>query len=248
MVLADARVDAGAKEDEAIAAACDGGQVEVAELLLVSPASGLGELRALRLRSSKLTALPESHGQLTSIDLMMIWRCSSLGALPESQGQLASLQGLIWSGCSSLVALPEWSGQLVSLERVDLSECSSLARLPESMGALVSLLRAALARLLVAGSAARVAGPAGVAAERALEGLFIARSDSRIAARAAAADDRALAWQACRARCRAASPARRAPLCIGAASRGRSGEAGMEEGRAWPRRRRGGGVQRALGG
>ena len=80
---------------------------------------GLTGLLTLKMSSSGLMRLPDSH-------------ILSLGAL-------AGLQTLDLQGCSGLKGLPEWLGGLTGLQTLDLSEWSGLKGLPESLGGLTGL-------------------------------------------------------------------------------------------------------------
>ena len=93
---------------------------------------------ALDLSGLKLTALPESLGQLTQLQGLFLdnnW----LTALPESLGQLRQLQGLNLTN-NQLTAQPESLGQLTQLQRLYLDN-NRLTALPESLGQLTQLQR-----------------------------------------------------------------------------------------------------------
>ena len=91
---------------------------------------------ALDLSRLKLTALPESLGQLARLERLSL-HSNQLTALPESLGQLAQLQTLYLHN-NQLTALPESLGQLTKLERLNLDN-NQLTTLPESLGRLTQL-------------------------------------------------------------------------------------------------------------
>ena len=90
----------------------------------------------LDLGGMKLTALPESLGQLTQLQTLHLTG-NQLTALPEWLGQLTQLQTLHLS-VNQLTALPEWLGQLTQLQELYLSD-NQLTALPESLGQLTQL-------------------------------------------------------------------------------------------------------------
>lgn len=85
---------------------------------------------ALFLSGTPLASLPDSIGQLASLQRLSLYN-TPLAALPESLGQLASLQYLSL-GNTQLAALPEWLGELPELRRLDLRGLT-LPRLPRSL-------------------------------------------------------------------------------------------------------------------
>jgi internalin A len=87
-------------------------------------------------KTPKLTALPESLGQLTQLQSLDLSN-NQLTALPEWLGQLTQLQSLNLS-FNGLTALPEWLGQLTQLQSLGLSH-NRLTALPESLGQLTQL-------------------------------------------------------------------------------------------------------------
>ena len=95
-----------------------------------------GRLEWLRLLSNQLTTLPESIGDLSSLE--KLWLSSNqLTTLPESIGDLSSLEDLSLT-INQLTTLPESIGNLSSLEFLGLSS-NQLTSLPESIGNLSSL-------------------------------------------------------------------------------------------------------------
>lgn len=87
-----------------------------------------------------LRALPESVGELESLQTLNLDGCSGLRSLPESMGRLVSLQTLSLDGCRGLSALADSLGLLLrSLEVLNLAYCEGLSALPDSVGELVSL-------------------------------------------------------------------------------------------------------------
>jgi Leucine-rich repeat (LRR) protein len=99
----------------------------------------LGELTQLQLVllfNNQLAALPAWLGQLTQLQSLDLSR-NQLTALPESLGNLTQLQWLSLFD-NQLTALPESSGKLVRLQSLNLSS-NKLTALPESLGNLVRL-------------------------------------------------------------------------------------------------------------
>ncbi len=90
----------------------------------------------LNLACNRLTALPESLGQLTQLQSLNL-SGNRLTALPEWLGQLTQLQSLNLSG-NRLTALPESLGRLTQLRTLDLGD-NRLTALPDSLGQLTQL-------------------------------------------------------------------------------------------------------------
>lgn len=90
----------------------------------------------LNLSLMKLVELPESLGQLTSLQSLNL-SGNELTTLPEWLGQLTQLQSLSLSG-NQLTALPEWMSELTQLKLLNLSD-NQLATLPEWLGRLTQL-------------------------------------------------------------------------------------------------------------
>jgi len=96
----------------------------------------LQNLENLDLYGSGLLTLPESFGTLRNLQVAYL-EGNQLHTLPDSFGELSRLQQLSLKG-NQLSALPESFGKLESLEKLDLSG-NKLATLPESFGLLKSL-------------------------------------------------------------------------------------------------------------
>jgi internalin A len=96
----------------------------------------LSQLQVLSVSNNLLSTLPESIGQFTELQELNLSR-NQLSALPESIGQLSRLQKLHLSG-NQLSALPESIGQLSQLQKLYLSG-NQLSALPESIGQLSRL-------------------------------------------------------------------------------------------------------------
>mmetsp|Transcript_82103 Transcript_82103/g.158631 ORF Transcript_82103/g.158631 Transcript_82103/m.158631 type:complete len:278 (-) Transcript_82103:115-948(-) len=109
------------------------------ELLRAAGAVNMEELTAqqtLDLEFHRLTALPESFGQLLNLQMLQITD-GPLSMLPESFGQLLALQSLNLR-YNELGTLPESFGQLRALQSLEL-ERNQLSTLPESFGQLSAL-------------------------------------------------------------------------------------------------------------
>ncbi|MGD1930099.1 MAG: COR domain-containing protein [Leptolyngbyaceae cyanobacterium] len=90
----------------------------------------------LDLSDMRLTALPESLGQLTQLRMLNL-RNNQLTALPESMGQLTQLRSLTLTA-NQLTTLPESLGQLTQLQELNFSN-NKISSLPESLGLLTEL-------------------------------------------------------------------------------------------------------------
>ena len=89
-----------------------------------------GRLISLYLPDNQLTSIPESIGNLSSLEKLSLYS-NQLTTLPESIGNLSSL---IWLGFfdNQLTTLPESIGNLSSLENLYL-DSNQLTTLPESI-------------------------------------------------------------------------------------------------------------------
>ena len=96
----------------------------------------LGSLQSLNLNDNQLETLPESIGNLGSLQELNLGD-NQLATLPESIGNLSSLEYL-YLNSSQLATLPESIGNLSSLQRLYLNR-NQLTTLPESIGNLGSL-------------------------------------------------------------------------------------------------------------
>jgi Leucine-rich repeat (LRR) protein len=107
------------------------------DIAAVSYLTGLEELYLLRCETP---ALPETISNLTSLKVLYINPCgTSISVIPDSIGDLLSLQKLSLMGLSSLTSLPPSIGQLQQLQSLDLSACHQLTSLPETFTQLRSL-------------------------------------------------------------------------------------------------------------
>jgi len=95
-----------------------------------------GRLFHLSLDDSQIISLPESIGDLSSLEVLLI-RHTPLTNVPESIGDLSSLEWLELED-NQLISIPESIGELSSLEHLNLSN-SQFTSLPESIGQLNSL-------------------------------------------------------------------------------------------------------------
>ncbi|KAJ6951314.1 disease resistance protein RUN1-like [Populus alba x Populus x berolinensis] len=86
-----------------------------------------------------LKTLPESIGNVKSLETLNISGCSSLVEVHQSIGNLRSLVFLNLEGCWSLKTLPESIGKVKSLQTLNISGCSQLEKLPERMSDMESL-------------------------------------------------------------------------------------------------------------
>ncbi|MFX1257395.1 MAG: leucine-rich repeat domain-containing protein [Promethearchaeota archaeon] len=127
----------------------DGGNITELNLLsgklsaLPESIGNLSSLKKLSLYQSQLSTLPESFGNLTSLKVLHITN-SKLTKLPESFGNLTSLQEL-WLNGNKLSTLPESIRNLSSLQSLRLPD-NKLSTLPESIGNLKSLQELKLTR------------------------------------------------------------------------------------------------------
>eukprot|EP00253_Pinus_taeda_P007731 PITA_07731 len=96
-------------------------------------------LRELRIKAYFLESLPDSFGNLSSLQHIDLSCCGALERLPDSFGNLSSLQHIHLSECPALERLPDSFGNLSSLQHIDLSDCVTLERLPDSFRNLSSL-------------------------------------------------------------------------------------------------------------
>ena len=96
----------------------------------------LSSLKELNLENNNLITLPESIGNLSSLKELNLEN-NNLRILPESIGNLSSLEKLNLDG-NILLTLPESIGNLSSLEKLTLYH-NHITSLPESIGNLSSL-------------------------------------------------------------------------------------------------------------
>ena len=82
--------------------------------------SHIRALQHLDLSDNRLTALPETFGQLAALRVLHLQR-NQLTALPEAVGQLAALQHFCLNQ-NQLTALPETFGQLTALRTLLLNQ------------------------------------------------------------------------------------------------------------------------------
>ncbi|KAJ6928766.1 disease resistance-like protein DSC1 [Populus alba x Populus x berolinensis] len=108
---------------------------------LASLPDSIGELKSLEdlylYSCSKLVSLPNSFRELKSLAKLNLIRCSELASLPDNIGELKSLNCL--SNFSKLTSLPYSIGKLKCLVKLNLSYFSKLASLPDCFGELKSL-------------------------------------------------------------------------------------------------------------
>ncbi|HYH69433.1 MAG TPA: COR domain-containing protein, partial [Urbifossiella sp.] len=98
---------------------------------------------SLNLYGCQLTALPESLGRLTQLQMLDLGG-NQLRALPKWLGELTQLQMLGLSG-NQLQALPKRLGELTQLQTLGLAG-NQLTALPESLGGLIQLQTLSLSR------------------------------------------------------------------------------------------------------
>ena len=94
------------------------------------------QFKELQIRGKKLASLPESIGNLTSLEILHLV-ANELKTLPESIGNLKSLKTLEL-GFNDLTILPESIGNLKSLQTLDL-HANKLTSVPESISDLKEL-------------------------------------------------------------------------------------------------------------
>ena len=90
----------------------------------------------LNLSDMKLTSLPESLGQLTQLQTLVL-SSNQLKSLPEWLSQFKHLETLDLF-CNDITVLPDWIGKLTKLRTLDL-HCAHVKYLPESLADLTQL-------------------------------------------------------------------------------------------------------------
>ena len=98
----------------------------------VARAHGTG----LNLMGLRLTAVPDSLGQLTALTELDL-SANQLTTVPDSIGRLTALTKLSLSA-NRLTAVPDWIGQLTALTTLDF-ESNQLTAVPDSIGQLTAL-------------------------------------------------------------------------------------------------------------
>ncbi|KAG2615451.1 hypothetical protein PVAP13_3NG057790 [Panicum virgatum] len=84
----------------------------------------LTSLRYLRVSGCfAIRMLPESLGEVQSLQKMTIKNCKSLSIFPQSMAHLTSLRSLEVSGCSTICMLPESLRELWSLQELTIQSC-----------------------------------------------------------------------------------------------------------------------------
>lgn len=96
-----------------------------------------GQLRALKSLTISYYigySIPDSLGQLSALESLIVANCLLLIALPSTLGQLKALRRLQVIRCASLTALPGTVGELRGLRLLRIVSCPSLESLPEALG------------------------------------------------------------------------------------------------------------------
>ncbi|KAI3950255.1 hypothetical protein MKW92_019439 [Papaver armeniacum] len=101
--------------------------------------SNLKRLRALDMRSTDLSVIPNSVNKLKHLRYLNI-SSTSITLLPnEHFCSLINLQTLKLSECHDLICLPQEMRKLTNLRHLDIKGCYKLTQMPEDMGKLISL-------------------------------------------------------------------------------------------------------------
>ena len=126
-------------EDEMESENGDDGRAQLAEL-----PEGLrtlaGELRALKVQSTRLAKVPAWVGELSQLEALELDGRGDeetnikLRTLPAEIGQLGTLKHLTLRGLDKLEAMPDTLGSLTSLESLTIGYCRELKTLPASIG------------------------------------------------------------------------------------------------------------------
>lgn len=107
--------------------------------------SSTHSLKRLRIGGSSgianksLQRLPESFGELTSLEDLQLDKCKALKSLPASFGGLKNLTRLSLRECKALKFLPPSIVRCTNLIELNLLKCVSLKYLPPDFGSLVLL-------------------------------------------------------------------------------------------------------------
>ena len=120
--------------------------------------------KTLNLSGIKITALPDSIGQLANLQVLNL-SFTEITALPDFIAQLTNLQKLDLS-YTKITALPDFIAQLTNLQKLDLRH-TNITELPESIGQLVNL------QTLVLGAIKITELPDSFGRLSNLEGLFL---------------------------------------------------------------------------
>ena len=97
--------------------------------------TNLKKLTSLELGIQNINQLPESLGDLSSLEWLEIRICKGLRHLPKSFSKLTALDDLRIAS-PSLKALPDSLGNLKQLTNLELSECYRLREIPHSISGL----------------------------------------------------------------------------------------------------------------
>ena len=127
-------------EDEMESENGDDGRAQLAEL-----PEGLrtlaGELRALKVQSTRLAKVPAWVGELSQLEALELdgrgddgERNIKLRTLPAEIGQLGTLKQLTLESLYTLEDMPDILGSLTALERLTIAECFNLKTVPASIG------------------------------------------------------------------------------------------------------------------
>ena len=113
--------------------------LNLTDLRLTAVPDSIGQLTALTelyLNSNQLTVIPDSIGQLTALTRLSL-NSNQLTVIPESIGQLTALTELDLNG-NQLTVIPESIGQLTALTELGLA-ANQLTVIPDSIGQLTAL-------------------------------------------------------------------------------------------------------------